>query len=185
MRINKLLFILCILIFMSCERNEDDQLSNLKNLTSLKGESGLSFNESYSKWIELKKENDNSYIYQTSQISWTGFGAVTELRIENGIIKERKYEEYMEYWNPNQRKIIDSYSENNTNLGSHEKGADLLTIDDLYNSCSGEYLKVNTDNNTLYFETEPNGIMTKCGYVPNNCEDDCFNGITIMSFEWL
>jgi hypothetical protein len=184
-RINNLLFVLFIFMVTSCENKEDDQFSNLKNLTNLEGESGLSFDESYSKWNALKKENDNSYIYQTSQISWTGFGSVTELRIEKGVIKERNYAEYMEYWTPSRRKIIDSYSENYTNLGSHEKGADLLTIDDLYNSCSNNYLTVDTDNNTLYFKTTTNGLMTSCGYVPNNCMDDCFFGVTIMSFEWL
>ena len=185
MKINKLFLVLIIVVGMSCENNEDEKLSTLKNLTSLKGESGISFNESYSKWTDLKKENGNSYVYQTIQISWTGFGSTTELRIENGVIIERNYEEFMTNDTNGQRRIIDSYSETNTNLGSHEKGADLLTIDDLYNSCSSEYLSVNTSTNTLYFETETNGLMTSCGFVPDNCSDDCFNGVTINSFNWI
>lgn len=185
MKINKLFLVLILVTGFSCENKEVEKLSTLKNMSSLKGESGLSFNESYSKWTDLKKENGNSYIYQTTQISWTGSGSTTELRVENGVITERNYEEYREYWNISQREIVDSYSETNTDLGSHEKGADLLTIDDLYNSCASDFLIVDPENNTLYFETDIKGLMTTCGFVPNNCADDCFYGVTINSFIWL
>lgn len=185
MKINKLLFVLILLTGLSCEKKEVEPSSTLKNLTSLNGESGLSLNESYLKWMELKKENGNSYIYQTRFISWAGYGSVTELKVENGVIVERNYEEYKEYWNSSQREIIDSYSETSNNLGSHEKGADLLTIDDLYNSCASEFLIADTTNNTLYFETDTTGLMTTCGFVPKDCVDDCFYGVTINSFNWI
>tara|TARA_R110000851_G_scaffold279768_1_gene433063 strand:- start:472 stop:612 length:141 start_codon:yes stop_codon:yes gene_type:complete len=44
---------------------------------------------------------------------------------------------------------------------------------------------VDKEKNTLYFETEINGIMTLCGFVPNGCADDCYQGISIDSFEWV
>ena len=28
------------------------------------------------------------------------------------------------------------------------------------------------------------GIISLCGFVPKGCQDDCFRGIKIKSFEW-
>ena len=79
--------------------------------------------------------------------------------------------------------IIDSYTEGHLNLGTHEKGADVLTIDQLYERLA-EYF-TDEENNTTYFETSPDGIVTLCGYVPDECVDDCFKGIRINAFAWL
>jgi hypothetical protein len=70
-------------------------------------------------------------------------------------------------------------------LGSHDKGVSLLTIDDLYKSCASKYLIADSKNNTLYFDTELNGLMTLCGFVPNGCQDDCYQGVKINSFKWI
>lgn len=169
------------MILMSCE-NSNDKLSVL---TTLKGESGLTYNESLTQWSELKNLNGDSYIYQTTFISWAGFGNITELKIESGIVTSRTYQGFITNEANGQKEIIETYTETLTNLGSHEKGASPLTIDDLYNSCASEYLTVDLENNTLYFETELDGLMTLCGFVPNGCMDDCFRGVEINSLEWI
>jgi len=183
MKANRLLLLILIVIIMSCKK---DEYASLSVLTDLKGESGLSYNESFSKWQELKKTNGNSYIYQTTFVSWAGFGNITELKIEEGIVTSRVYQEFKTNETNGQREIIATYAETKTNLGSHEKGASPLTIDDLYNSCVSEYLVVDKENNTLYFETDKiNGLVTLCGFVPKDCADDCFRGIKINSFKWI
>ncbi len=145
----------------------------------------MTYIESLTQWTELKNINGNSYIYQTTFFSWTGFGSNTELKIEEGIVTSRVYQEFKINETNGQREIIDTYTESEADLGSHEKGATPLTIDDLYNSCAGEYLSVDKEKNTLYFEAELDGLMTLCGFVPDGCMDDCFRGVTITSFEWL
>lgn len=184
-----LVFLIFLILVYSCNKNEDETKINNKSATltitaNLEGEAGLSYEDSFTKWKDLKSKNSDSYIYQTRFISWTGYANITELKIEKGIITERNYEEYEEYWNVSNREIIDSYSEVNSGLGTHDKGAALLTIDNLYNSCS-EYLSVDPITNTIYFNTETNGLMTFCGYNPKNCMDDCFIGINIISFIWI
>ncbi len=178
----RLLILLLITTLMSCEKNETNKLSVL---TTLKGESGLSYNESLSKWAGLKSKNGNTYVYQTTFTSWTGFGSVTELKVIDGIVTSRIYQEFETNETNGQHEIIDSYSETKVDLGIHEKGAKPLTIDELYNTCASEYLIVDEKNNTLYFETELNGLMTMCGFVPNGCMDDCYRGISINSFKWI
>jgi hypothetical protein len=73
MKTNRLLFLILIVFLMSCEKNN---------------------NESLSRWTELKNINGNSYIYQTTFVSWTGFGSITELKIEEGIVTSRVYQEF-------------------------------------------------------------------------------------------
>lgn len=182
MKRNIVLLMILAAILMSCEKNNDDKLSAL---TTIKGESGLTYNESLAQWTELKNINGNSYIYQTTFISWTGFGSITELKIEEGIVTSRAYHEFITNDTNGQREIIDTYTESRADLGSHEKGANPLTIDDLYNSCASEYLSVDKEKNTLYFETESDGLMTLCGFVPNGCMDDCFRGVRINFFKWI
>ncbi|NLD45951.1 MAG: hypothetical protein GX660_01965, partial [Clostridiaceae bacterium] len=97
----------------------------------------------------------------------------------------RIYKEFQTNETNGQKELIDSYTETMNSLGSHDKGANLLTIDDLYNSCAGEYLIVDKERNTLYFDTGISGLMTLCGFVPNGCVDDCFTGVRIISFEWF
>ncbi|UOR05180.1 hypothetical protein MUN82_19860 [Hymenobacter aerilatus] len=182
MKLNKFILPILTAIIMSCSK---DETTNLSVLTTLKGESGISYNESLSKWYELKKTNGNSYVYQTTFVSWTGFGSITEIKIEKGIVTSRAYQEFKINATNGQREIIDTYTETKANLGSHKKGAAPLTIDDLYNSCASEYLIVDKEKNTLYFDTDKiNGSMNLCGFVPKGCADDCFRGIRINSFKW-
>ncbi|NRA93240.1 MAG: hypothetical protein HRU26_11250 [Psychroserpens sp.] len=169
------------LIFTSCETNKN----KLSVLTSLKGENELSYNESLHKWTDLKRVNGSSYIYQTTFLSWAGFGSTTELKIVDGKVTARVYEGFSTDEQTGERTITDSYEEGEETLGSHEKGASPLTIDELYKSCASDYLIVDIENNTLYFETEINGLMTLCGFVPNGCADDCYQGISIDSFDWI
>lgn len=182
---NKLLFLIFFGLFLSCNRDEDSSISELSVLTRLIGEGDMSFTDSLGKWGDLKTKNGNSYVYQTTFSSWAGFGSTTELRIENGKITQRVFEAYTIDSNTGNINITDSYTETVSDLGANEIGAALRTIDDLYSSCAGKYLIVDESKNTLYFQTEINGLMTLCGFVPNQCMDDCYQGITISAFEWI
>lgn len=173
MKLYKLLLAITIITIISCDK--DDNKSSL--ITD--------FNISKVNWEELKSINGNSYTYQTTFSSWTGFGAMTELKIRDGIVISRLYEEFQINSANGQKEILNSYLEGESNLGSNEKGAEILTIDQLYDSCIGEYLTAGMKNNTLYFEAEWDGIMSLCGYVPNGCADDCFSGVRINSLIWI
>jgi hypothetical protein len=178
MRTNGLLFLVIVTVLISCKKDDNA-------LTTLKGRNGVPYKESLAIWNELKKNNGNSYQYITSMGSWTGYGSETTLKVENGVVTSRVYTAFKIDGSNGQKEILDTYTETIAELGSHNKGAAPLTIDDLYNSCAGEYLKVDRENNTLYFEAELDGVMTLCGFVPNGCMDDCFRGVRINSFTWI
>ncbi|MFC2138309.1 hypothetical protein ACFLTE_09050 [Bacteroidota bacterium] len=180
-----LFFLSLCLIMVSCEKDNNNQDNNLSLLTELNGESGLSYDESLSKWNELKNNNGNSYIYQTTFTSWTGFGSTTELRVEEGNVTSRKYQGFEINQTNGQKEILETYHETSDNLGSNDKGANPLTIDELYETCASEYLIIDENNNTIYFETTENGLMTLCGYVPEGCMDDCLFSVSIDFFDWI
>jgi hypothetical protein len=142
----------------------------------------LNYNQSFEKWTALKEKNGNSYVYQTKFMSWTGHGSMTELTIEDGVIISRSYQEFLQQGGPIE--TVDSFSEDSNQLGTHTKGAPLLTIDDLYNSCAKEYLVVDQNKNTVEFQTTDEGLLTRCGFTTHGCVDDCYHGITITAFEW-
>lgn len=184
---NKLAFLGLLVFLFSCEEPEDidqEDATSLTDLTDTQGESGISYTESSEDWDSLKIANGNSYMYQTTFTSFSGLSSTTEVQVTNGVVTSRLYVEYQANENGG-KNLTDSYTETSTTIGTHEKGAGVLTIDDLYNSCASEYLVVDKTNNTIYFETEINGLMTMCGYLPNNCADDCYVGFSISSFDWV
>jgi hypothetical protein len=182
MKAKVLMAVVFTVIALACQ---DAGQVKLSVLSSLKSETGLTYNESLDRWNDLKRINGNSYIYQTTFTSWTGYGNTTELKIVDGTIKSRTYVEYTTNSKDGTKQIIDSYSEGSNDLGTHEKGALLLTIDDLYESCAKDYLIVDDEKNTLYFETSTEGLLTVCGFTEDECIDDCYHGIRINSFAWL
>ncbi|MEO7989554.1 MAG: hypothetical protein ABI663_08445 [Chryseolinea sp.] len=163
-----------LLMITSCEINDSVATTELKELhVSLK------------KWNELKAKNDNSYVYSVSFASWSGYGSATEIKVVDGLVVERKYNEYVINQATGEQDITLVYTEDQAHLGTNHDGALPITIDELYNTCGKQYLVVSTQDNDVHFETSDIGMMNLCGYVPKGCMDDCFNGIMIKSFEWL
>lgn len=180
------LILACTLLLISCGSDDDTTNSdNLSTLTDLNGETGLSYEESLSKWSDLKSNHGKSYIYQTDIISFTGDGSTTEIKVIENSVVSRVYQSFTIDGETGERLITDTYSENEAALGTNQEGAAPLTIDELYDSCVSEYLVVDQENNTIYLQTEVNGLLTLCGFIPNNCADDCFSGISIKAFGWI
>ena len=48
-----------------------------------------------------------------------------------------------------------------------------------------DYLTVDEDLNKIYFDVDDLSILKSCGFVPNNCADDCFEGYSIAAFKCL
>ncbi len=164
---------------IACE-NSDDTSTTTNNIR--KNETTLQ--KSAELWQTVKEENGNSYTYQVTFTSWTGAGHITTLQITEGIVTSRKYQESNTNETDGTTEITDIYTETAENIGRDTRGAKPVSIDQLYTSCAQEYLQVDPKENTIYLETAANGLLSLCGFVPNNCEDDCFSGIRINSLTW-
>ncbi len=144
----------------------------------------VNYEKSLNVWNELKKQNSNSYTYETSFTSWTGYTNKTIISIINGVPISRSYEEFI-YRGPDSKvEKLDSFVEDSSNLNSNDKGVKAVNIEEIYKQCISDYLKVDPKVNEISFEVDSNGIMSYCGYIPKNCMDDCDKSVRIENFKW-
>ena len=141
------------------------------------------YNKSYRTWTSFKKSSNNSYRYTIEFGSWTGYSTTTVLTVSGGKVVKRSYVRSTE--RPlNQTTIIEQWDEEGTTLNTHQTGYPIQTLDEIYQKAKTEWLPKRTDA-TTYFESNNSGMISSCGYVENNCADDCFNGVQITSIERL
>lgn len=144
----------------------------------------VEYEKSLNIWNKLKKQYNDSYTYESSFQSYSGYRNNTKIEVKNGIPVFRSYEEFM-FQGPNDIKKLDSFVENTKNLNSNQKGVLAITIDEIYQQCINNYLNVDPKVNNISFKVDSNGIMTYCGYTPENCMDDCNKSVKIEKLEWL
>ena len=170
-------FILFLVLSCSIESVRENLL--------IEGEHGFNFRESKSQWDELKKRNGNSYNYTMVEQSWTGVGSETTIHVEKGKVVARYFIAFIISEEDGTKEITDTYSEESKkDLGKHSLGAPPYSIDDLYKTCVSKFLIADPDYNTVYFDTNEEGVIALCGYVPVDCGDDCFKGLVISHFAW-
>jgi hypothetical protein len=145
------------------------------------------YDTSYKVWLSYKANIRNSYKYTVSSGSWTGYGRATTTGISDGKIISRDFIAFKGHNDGSG--IVDtlkSWHEDVSNINTHgEEAGALMTIDDIYTQARTVWLKADTKTNDIYFETDKNGVLSSCGFVPKGCQDDCFNGITITSISTL
>lgn len=142
------------------------------------------FKASYQKFQDFKNLNSNSYTYVATSGSVFGYSSTTTITVIKGVVVGRDYKAYR--LNDDHQSVVDqSWTEDKSSIGTHNQGQEALTLDEIYNKAKNEWLKVDKKANDIYFETNTDGLIASCGYVPKGCQDDCFNGITISSIKAL
>ena len=144
-----------------------------------------SFENSLEVFETFKIETNNSYTYTVQNSSWAGWSTETKITVVNGVVTQRHFK----YFIPADLDVNLSdeeleWIENGAEIGSHSSGAHALILDAIYDKAENEWLVKRKDAET-YFETDNNGLISVCGYTPDNCMDDCFSGIRIISVEGI
>jgi len=139
------------------------------------------FDSSKKVWLDFKKSSNNNYTYTVTRGSWTGSGDSTIISVVNGAVTGRKYVSYTIDGQTGKKITKDSWTETKSDLNNHPTGAQTISLDAVYEKAAKEWLKADKKQNTIYFETKNQGMVSSCGYVPNGCQDDCFNGIKISN----
>ena len=171
---NKVYLITLLLIgilFNSCESNDIEYQDK--------------FETSRKAWLSFKESSNNSYKYTVTNSTWIGYSWETTITVENGNVIQRDFE-YTFIENPltNISENELQWTETGSELGTHEIGADLITLDDIYKKAKNNWL-IERNDVTTYLETENNGMISRCGYIDNQCADDCFLGVRIKSIDTL
>ncbi|MDO3693751.1 hypothetical protein QVZ41_02675 [Wenyingzhuangia sp. chi5] len=166
-----LLFVICCTL--SCESDDLNYQNDFKN--------------SEKAWISFKQSSNNSYQYiVTGGSVFTTYGWETTITVYNGVIIKRHFKYNADPENIPEENLEWTENENEINSEEHQytSAATALTLDEVYDKAKKEWL-IKRKDVSIYFETENNGLISTCGYVPKNCMDDCFYGITIKSIETL
>jgi len=141
------------------------------------------YNKSYNAWLSYKKNVHNSYGY--TQYYGSVFGYYTEIKIgvNDGEFISRDLILVKSHLDgTNKGDTLKQWHEDVSSINTHGvEGGDLLTIDDIYDKSRTVWLKADVKKNAVVFEAKNNGLISSCGFIPNECQDDCFNGITITS----
>lgn len=145
------------------------------------------FDKSYNTFLRFKNTTGNSYTYTVAGGSWTGYGWQTTLKVVSGIVVERYFKMTPPPGVPTQIPATElEWTEPSAQVGIHALGAaaEAVTLDEIYNRAKTDWLIKRSAVKT-YFEAKNNGMISDCGYVPDNCQDDCFRGITITQIRAL
>lgn len=166
-----LTLLLMISLFFSCEK------SNI--------EFENDFDKSHRAWLMFKQSSDNSYTYKVERGSWVGIKWETTITVLKGKVVERYFKStYVE--ESGGTEVTNEWTENENEINSHKDSgvAEPITLDEVYDKARNDWL-VKRKNAETFFEAKNNGLLSLCGYVEDNCADDCFRGISISHIKPL
>jgi len=140
-----------------------------------------SFENSYREWLSFKQTSGNSYHYVVSGGSMFGPAWQTDITVTIGKVTQRHFKYTSATGLENIPAEALEWTENEHEINIHtNSGAAALTLDQVYEKARTEWL-IKRKDASVYFEAKNNGLISSCGYVPDGCMDDCFNGINISS----
>lgn len=171
--IYSLSMIFLALLFTGCKKEEISYKSD--------------FEKSQTEWEKFKKTSGNSYQYSVERSSWVGMSFQTVITVNDGKVVQRKFKWIVpKDWTPEIPAAQKEWTEGENEINAHQQSgaADAIILDEVYSRAKNDWLK-KRDNATTYFKAENNGLISSCGYVENNCVDDCFVGINITSINLL
>lgn len=166
-----LLYILVVVFFVSCKKDQFSYQSKFQN--------------SRAKWNTYKKTINISYSYVASSASIFGPYEATTITVKHGTVTGRSYTTGIYPPNSTVATVTKTWTEDGATLNTHQGGAAPLTLDEIYAKAPTEWLSADKTKNKVYFETDSNGLIASCGYVPDGCQDDCFRGVNITSITAL
>lgn len=122
-------------------------------------------------WIGGQGRPDGGWTEETVKAAFLALGYTVEefeARFPEGALAEGEWVEEVK------------------DFGSHSNSpaAVLWTLDEVYSFAKATWLAKRSDATTS-FEAKNKGMISRCGFVPNGCQDDCFNGISISKIEAL
>ncbi len=146
------------------------------------------YDKSYKALLSFKAASKNSYTYVVYGGSAFGYYSETKITVQNGVVVARDYSSFIledKSINGTGLKLTDQWHEDKNSLNQHIAGAAPINLGQVYKKAKNEWLKADKKKNTIYFETNNNGMISNASYVPIGCQDDCSVGIAIKEIKAL
>lgn len=138
------------------------------------------FEKSFKAWTDFKSISNNSYQYTTGTVSWTGYSTETTITVLNGKVINRSYMAKGRKDDQTTLLVLGQWEEDVNALNTHDDGAPLLTLDQIYELAKNDLLLRRPDVR-ISFEAKNSGMISAAGSVQDGCQDDCFRGVRIKS----
>jgi hypothetical protein len=136
--------------------------------------------QSQSTFEDLEQQSSGYYQYRRTSVSWVGWYAHTTITVQDGVVIQREYQDgWQEEVPPEEGWEPTYWIEGAEEIGTHEGGHAAVTLDALYDLCADDVLVQDPAENEIYLSFFDDGVVKQCGYVPNDCADDCLSGFTL------
>lgn len=131
---------------------------------------------SLAKWEQAKAACQGNYSYQVRWSSFVGFGHVTTVTVRGNKVVERKFEEFAAP-NPDPPQIKPhppklKWTETGKMLGSHQEGAAVRTVDELYAEARKVIAQPLPEKHRRYLRFDGRGLLSCCSVVDTRIADD-------------
>jgi len=146
------------------------------------------FEQSKQAWEALKRQHDPiSYSYTRPDYGPKPLGNITEIRQYNwtmiNITNEQfQRRQYLRYARPRvfKNNRTEVWTEATPEeVGTHEHGAPLKLMEELYQECLEKVLSQDPQKNTIWFDIHENGVLRTCQYSEVTCPDYCRKGVLV------
>jgi len=138
------------------------------------------YNASLKAWKDLKPSTYTYVVHSYSEL--TDVESITTTTVNNDKVVRRAYW-FRDNFNFS-NKITTWVEDTPGTIGTHKEGFVPINLDNVYAQCRSNILIQDQVENELYFETENDGLISRCGFFPINCVDDCFRGVIIASITY-
>jgi hypothetical protein len=134
------------------------------------------FDQSRETWDELRAEASGNYSYTRYLTTFQGPQYKTYFSVEDDVVVIREliplpgsdHEAWYEYGNE---------------VGSHDDGHEVLTIDEIYDRCATDILQRDPTQYDIYLDYFTDGVLHTCHASDPDFEDDNNEGVDIDSYD--
>ena len=134
-------------------------------------------------WQQLKAENGEHYRYEVSAGSVFGPSYDTTLTVQADRVVQRDLT-VSQIDDKGNTTVSESWSETGDALGTHDSGAELMTVDERYKRCQDDVLSQNPMTNDIYLEFQDSGVLIDCSYTAKGTAYDGGSPV-IVSLKFL
>lgn len=140
--------------------------------------------ESRARFDALAREHGGSYRYVNAFSSWTGVDAETTVRVEHGVVVERRFE--IRRVDGRRSKRLHGWTERAGKVGSHAHEGDPATLlEQRYDECQRRIARSDrVDGLTIWLDFDDRGLLAHCASEHVICSDPCWQGTSLRSLEF-
>lgn len=130
-------------------------------------------------WQKLKAANGGHYLYDSTFLSYFGFGSITTFEVVDDRVVSRSYTGFDE-----NGATSEEWTERGAEIGTHEAGEPARTGEQVYDACRNTVLTQSRQENVVNLIFS-NDILAVCDYTPRTCADDCAMGVSIENLRFM